>query len=259
MRKVEAMIEYKGMPGGFKDVDGGGRIITGYFSSFNNKDSDGDIIQKGAFKKTIAERGPEGAKLIRHLQDHDTLKAVGSIKVLQEDNFGLYFESKIGSHTLGNDYLSMCKDELITSHSIGFSTIKEQKQDASTNLMTELKLFEGSGIQFLAANQNTPVTGFKSFEDLFAMAKKLDNALKGNGLTYTDETYIVLEERLKSIYKSIGEFLTKNSTIEDISNQPNTDTKPTINVTLPDDVSIAQVKEVKKIIDYKKIIETAFK
>ena len=37
-------------------------IVSGYFSSFGNKDSDGDIIERGAFKKTIKERGPKSTK-----------------------------------------------------------------------------------------------------------------------------------------------------------------------------------------------------
>jgi len=45
-----------------KDVDGKQGIVSGYFNSFNNVDSDGDIIRPGAFTKTIAENGPASAR-----------------------------------------------------------------------------------------------------------------------------------------------------------------------------------------------------
>ena len=41
-----------------KDVDTKSRIVAGYFSAFNNVDSDGDLIKPGAFTKSINERGP---------------------------------------------------------------------------------------------------------------------------------------------------------------------------------------------------------
>lgn len=250
-------MEYKGLAGSIKDVDDGeGRTVTGFFAAFGNKDLDGDIIQKGSFAKTIAERGPKGKSLIAHLQDHSPLKAVGKIQVLEETDFGLYFESKIGKHDDGNNYLELCRSRILNQHSIGYATIKEGKIDSNTNLITEIKLYEGSGIQFLAANPNTPITGIKSFEEMFELARKLDKALHtGN---YTDDMFILMEERLKSLQEKISEILIKNSVQEEINNQPNTDTKPTPIVTLPDDVSIEQVKEEKKI-DYIKIIETAFK
>jgi phage head maturation protease len=53
------------------DIDASKGIVTGYFAAFNNKDSDGDIIVKGAFAKTIKERGPQSSKpRIKHLLDH---------------------------------------------------------------------------------------------------------------------------------------------------------------------------------------------
>jgi hypothetical protein len=65
-----------------------------------------------------------------------------------------------------------------------------------------------------------------------------------------------MEDRLKSISSKILEILTKNSITEEINNQPSTDTKPLEN-TLPDDVTIEQVKEEVKKVDYAKLFKTA--
>ena len=41
-------------------------MVKAYYSAFGNVDSDGDIIERGAGRKTIKENGPEGKDIIRH-------------------------------------------------------------------------------------------------------------------------------------------------------------------------------------------------
>ena len=51
-------IIYKTSPiGELKDIDEKSGIVKGYGSIFGNIDSDGDIISKGAYTKTIKENG----------------------------------------------------------------------------------------------------------------------------------------------------------------------------------------------------------
>ena len=246
-------MEFKSLTDNFgRDVDMTGRKIVGYFSNFDSKDSDGDIIRKGAYAKTIAERGPNGTAQIRHLLDHDRLKAVGKITLLEEDDYGLKFESTIGRHQQGEDYLLMNIDGIIDCHSVGFSVIKENKQDANTNIITEMKLYEGSGIQAWAANPNTPVTGIKSFEEIVEMIRKMEKAMRV--ASYSDESFIQIEKSLKGLHEQALEYLTKNS-IQEITTI--IATEPDLRSTLPGLTDVERVKEVKK--DYRKIIETAFK
>lgn len=187
----------KGISEGFKDADVKTGIVTGYIAHFNSKDSDGDIIEKGSFTKTLLERGPEGSKLIKYLLDHKKDHAIGVFTQLKEDNTGLYYEAKIGSHNNGVDFLKMVESEIINQHSIGFCTVKEnQKSDA--NHITEIKLLEGSALQFLGANPNTPIVGTKEFDDLIEDLANLERALKKG--SFTDETYIQIEQKIKSLY-----------------------------------------------------------
>jgi HK97 family phage prohead protease len=185
----------------FKDADVKKGIVTGYLSHFGSLDHDGDVIQKGAFSKTLQEKGVNSKKLqIKYLLDHFPTKVVGVFTDLKEDSIGLAYEAQIGRHSLGQDYLLMCEDGIITSHSIGYQTIKEQKQD-NYNLMTEINLFEGSGLQFFAANENTPITGIKSQKDIFEMAQKLEKALKHG--KYTDESMRDIETKYQELSKCI--------------------------------------------------------
>lgn len=179
---------------GIKDVDTKQGIVSGYFSSFGNKDSDGDIIEPGAFAKTIAERGPKSVQpRIKHLQDHDSTKAVCKLQELSEDSFGLPYVSKVGRHTLGQDYLMMCEDGIITEHSIGYGVIQQHyDKSLDANIITEIRLWEGSGLQGWGANPNTPITGIKAdlirtADDIAEMIVLLEKALRKG--KYSDEAF----------------------------------------------------------------------
>lgn len=197
-----------------KDISESEGIISGYFSSFGNKDSDGDVITKGAFKKTISENGPASQRpRIKHLLDHDTTKVIGVIQELKEDDRGLYYVSKLGNHTLGRDALHMAKDGIITEHSIGFNTLQSREdKDQKATMITEVKLWEGSSLQTWGANSNTPLTGTKSLiekgnyylERITVLSKALR---KGE---YSDETFEVLEIQLKQIQELVSELLSQS-------------------------------------------------
>jgi HK97 family phage prohead protease len=214
------MLQYKNLSQGIADVDVKKGIVTGYFSSFDNMDSDGDVIRKGAFTKTINENFAR----VRHLLDHDATKAVGKILLLQEDQKGLYYESKAGRHTLGRDFLLMVEDGLITEHSIGFVTIK-QKNMGGYNEISEVKLYEGSSLQGWGANEMTPITGMKNFETVSQMMDNILKAIK-NG-KYTDETFAKLELQFLQLQKELAEL--KEASVE--TPEPSED-KSTVTVTI---------------------------
>lgn len=190
-----------------KDVDGRKGIVTGYLNAFNNVDSDGDIIRPGAFTKTISENGPGSAKpRIKHLMNHDINMVPGVFQELKEDSRGLYYESKAGTHTLGQDFIKMVESGIITEHSIGFRTVKRnQLQDYEGYQknpsggwfeITEVKLWEGSSLTAWGANANTPITGMKGLSIDQQLEKMLDrsNALEKfcRNSTASDETIELL-------------------------------------------------------------------
>lgn len=188
-----------------KDVDGKKGIVTGYFSHFNNVDSDGDIIRPGAFTKTIRENGPASSQpRIKHLMNHNPSQPLGKLTDLKEDATGLYYESQIGTHTLGTDFIKMVESNLISEHSIGFRTVKKnQLQDYETYAknpdkgwfeLTELQLWEGSSLTAWGANELTPLTGLKSdkdfVQDLINRQKNIEKFCRNT--TASDETIELL-------------------------------------------------------------------
>lgn len=203
----------KSISAGFKDLDVKSGIVTGYFANFGSVDSDGDRILKGSFAKTIRENGPEGTQLIKHLLDHNKNKAVGKLQILKEDEVGLYYESKAGRHTDGRDFLLMAEDGIINQHSFGFRIIKEA-QKADANEIYEVAMYEGSSIQFLGANRNTPVTGIKSEADILADLDLLEKAFR-NG-KYSDSAFLQIEAKIKSLQTLLKPSITLD-TVEPIN------------------------------------------
>lgn len=211
-------LQYKSI-GEIKDVDFDKRIITGYASKFGNIDLVGDMIMPGAFTKTINERGPSGKNEIWFLHNHSTDSPLGKPSVLKEDNYGLYFESKIVDTEIGEDILKLYQEGLINQHSIGFSTIKQNKVDATAGKpayyqIQEVKLYEFSSVLW-GANPDTPFMGMKSLDakGLQDRFDKLYKQLKSGNLK--DETYELLEIEYNFIKSEIFKLIDTEQKSED--------------------------------------------
>lgn len=213
------------------DTDAKQGIVTGYFSKFNNVDGDGDIIRRGAFTKTIAEQGP-GSKQprIKHLLNHDPSQPLGVLKSLVEDDYGLAYESQIGSHELGEDFIKMIESGLITEHSIGFQIVKRNRvqswEDYQANPaggqfeITEVKLYEGSSLTAWGANPMTPITSLKSGFDVDLFSARIMAIEKFcRNTTATDETIQMLLMHSKQLAQYIVDM---KGTVPEKSTQPQT-------------------------------------
>lgn len=191
----------------FKDIDGKKGIVTGYFANFNNKDSDGDIIVPGAFTKSIGDTGPQSANpRIKHLLNHNIDQPLGVIISLKEDSKGLYYESQVGTHSLGVDFLKMVESGLITEHSIGFRTIDSQKSkdEDGVNYIKAVQLWEGSSLTAWGANELTPLTGMKSMftvDQLIEKQKRIEKFCRATEAT--DETIEMLLLHSKQLSQTI--------------------------------------------------------
>jgi len=171
--KNKSMIyTYKAARLEFKDVDSKKMTVTGYFSKFGNVDSDGDIMMPGAFKRSIADWGPDGKQRIKHLMNHRPDMPLGRLSVLKEDSYGLYYESDLVKTTFGMDFIKMAEGGIITEHSIGFNTLTEAKGSMG-NEIKDVKLFEGSSLTAWGANMDTPFLGFKSEMDINELKQEI--------------------------------------------------------------------------------------
>jgi len=197
--------------GEIKDMSTDKREVAIYLSKFGNIDSDDDMIQKGAFTKSIIERGPESAsnRKVAFLRYHDWEHQIGKFLTLQEDDFGLFAVAKCGMSTKGEDAWQDYQDGIISEHSIGFQYVADKikwVEDMTVEkggyyLITEVKLYEGSAVLF-GANDMTPVVEVMKSEQRISFAQKLSSDIdsvaraitRGQG---TDERLYELEMKLK--------------------------------------------------------------
>ena len=190
------IIQTKDIIGGaVKDVDSKNRVVTGYLSTFGVKDKHGDIIEKGAFSKSLMER----KESIFFLNQHNWQQPHGKFAVIQEDEKGLYFESNpLIDTSYSMDVIKLYEAGIMREHSIGFSTVKQEyDRKTETNYLKELKLYEGSNVT-IGANSDTPFTGFKtSMAEIKDQTKRILKALRDG--TFTDETFTLLEIALKQL------------------------------------------------------------
>lgn len=201
--------------GTIKDIDVRKRLVSGYFSAFGNIDHDNDIIEKGAFAKSINERFEK----IMYLQQHDWSKPLGRPTVLKEDDFGLYFEAEIINTSYGEDQLKLYEAGIVKEHSIGFQTVKsDYNSESQIRTIKEVKLYEGSAVT-LGANSNTPFLGFKSeLKEINEQSNKIIKMLKDGNVT--DDTFMQLEFALKMLQQQafeLGKITQKNNEPQDNS------------------------------------------
>jgi HK97 family phage prohead protease len=208
------ILDYKNHFGQVKDVDMKGRRVSGYLSAFDNKDSDGDVIVKGAYAKSLNERKGE----IFFLNQHNWSQPHGKFDELKEDSTGLYFVSNpLIDTTYSTDTLNLYEAGIIKEHSVGFITVKDEiKSDA--RYIKEIKLYEGSNVT-LGANSQTPFTGFKSsLKEIDDQSKRILKALRDG--TFTDDTFILLEVALKQLQQEAFELGKKSLTEPPVGTQP---------------------------------------
>jgi HK97 family phage prohead protease len=194
---MKGLLEYKNFTAEIKDIDAKSMTVTGYWSKFGNVDYDEDIIASGAANKTIAERGPMGSNEIFFLNQHNWAQPHGKPTVLEAQEKGIYFESKIAPTSYGKDALVLYAEGIVVQHSIGFSTVKaDYDQKTGIRTIKEIKLYEGSNVT-LGANPETPFTGFKSLTmaEINDQISKMIKLLKDGSLT--DEGFGRLEIALK--------------------------------------------------------------
>tara|TARA_R110000772_G_scaffold36091_5_gene86612 strand:+ start:6219 stop:6998 length:780 start_codon:yes stop_codon:yes gene_type:complete len=157
IKNISSLYSTKGISE-IKDMDNDKRQVAIYLSKFDNIDSDNDIIRKGAFKKSLKERGvnSKSNRKIQFLRYHDWEHQIGTFETLEEDDKGLFAVANLGTSTKGEDAWRDYQEGIILEHSIGFQYIeskikwiKDETLDSQGFFeIKEVKLFEGSAVTF---------------------------------------------------------------------------------------------------------------
>jgi len=202
---------YKTAPLGdvISDIDEKNSVVKGYGSYFDNKDSDNDIIRRGAYQKTIQENGHR----VKYLYQHNMMQPIGKMKELYEDDKGLVFIAEVPKTSLGKDVIELMKAGVITENSVGILPINKEDKGEYREIQ-EVKLFEISAVT-LAANDQAKIMDVKGSQMIDDVYKRYDNLCKlirkGN---ISDEMGYAIESE---IYKLKSLFISTTQPVEEIT------------------------------------------
>lgn len=121
--------------------------FSGYASLFGKTDLAKDVVEKGAFSRTIRNRGAGG---VRMLFQHDPAEPIGAWLELFEDERGLFVRGRLTPGVgRAREVLELMRVGALDGLSIGFRTVKARK-DARTGVrrIIEADLWEISVVTF---------------------------------------------------------------------------------------------------------------
>lgn len=181
-------MEYKALRFEVKSITDSGEF-EGYAST-RKRDSYGDIVVKGAFKRTIDHN-----KNFPILWFHDPAQPIGLSTYMEEDDHGLYTKGQIDLDIeLGQRVYSGMKKGYIDRMSIGYRTLKDDwDEEQNARLLKEVQLLEYSMItKNFAANDAALISSVKSFPGMLQQVKNL----RGRDLNVDPE---LIREAIKSL------------------------------------------------------------
>jgi len=240
MKKAFNSYELKSMNLSIKDIDSSKRQVAFYLSKFDTIDSDNDLIARGAFTKSIQERGvnSSGNRKIAYLRYHDWNMPIGKYIELKEDESGLFAVGQLSKSDDGNNALIDYQEEIIREHSIGFKYIHDKIRwiedsnlpEGGYYLVSEVQLFEGSAVTF-GANEFTNVVEVAKSEGkediIVKLSKEIDivtkSIINGNG---TDDRLYNMEMKLKFLNSRLIELAKVDPLFikQSINNKPTEET-----------------------------------
>jgi HK97 family phage prohead protease len=130
----------------FKQADADGSF-EGYASLFNREDLGRDVVLPGAFRESLASRGPRGIKL---LFQHDANQPIGVWTTLEEDGRGLYAQGRLMREVgRAREVMALMRAGALDGLSIGFKTVKARRDRATgVRRLEKIDLWEISVVTF---------------------------------------------------------------------------------------------------------------
>lgn len=146
-------LQFKG-----RKFDAEAGVFEGYASVFGNIDSDGDIIEKGAYAEFLADDWSRVKIMALH---NDQWLPIGKPLKLFEDDVGLYIKAKISDTSMGLDIRQLMKDGVLDELSIGFVLLDYFMDDDGNRHLTKIILQEVSVVTW-AANDKAKILDVKA-------------------------------------------------------------------------------------------------
>lgn len=165
-----------------KNLEQEDRTFSGYGSTFGNVDRVGDVVEKGAFAKSLDSHKSSGT-MPAMLLHHDMHRPIGVWNKMEEDELGLSVEGKLTQGVRDADEAyALLKDGALHSMSIGYRVVREEyDRKSGVNHLHEISLHELSLVT-IPANAAAVVGGVKDEEGI-PNIRELERVLREAGLS----------------------------------------------------------------------------
>lgn len=161
-------MERKSISFELKDLDKTKRTAIIAHAAYDNIDFTKDISRKEMFSKSWQE---DKANISFYL-NHNDEQAPGKVVDVYEDDKFAYTKAWLGTHTLGNDVLTMMDEGVIKKASFGYATVKSNiitVKGQKIRELKEVKHYETSVLTKMPANIKAGVMSVnKAFEGITA-------------------------------------------------------------------------------------------
>ena len=174
---------YKSLPLSLKSAPGQDGVFEGYASVFGIVDQGMDMVERGAFSKSL------GTRKVKMLWQHNTDQPIGIWQEIREDEHGLFVKGRlIPEVEKAREAMALLKAGALDSMSIGYRTIEANTEgERRIRKLTEIDLFEISLVTFpmLEAAKVTDVKSITTERDF-------ERFLRDAGYSRSEATAITL-------------------------------------------------------------------
>ena len=155
---------------------GADATIEGYASLFGKRDHGGDVVQPGAYAASLAVLSERGIS-VKLLWQHDPSQPIGVWDEVREDAHGLFVKGRLLTETAkGREAAVLIEAGAIDGLSIGYRTVKAERDAGGQRLLAELELWEVSLVTFPMLSQAR--VGAKAEASLSHMSQDLSEVFR---------------------------------------------------------------------------------
>jgi hypothetical protein len=156
-----------------------GQVVQGYASLFGKTDQGGDVVQKGAYAASLKRLAARGGR-VKMLWQHDPGQPIGVWDEVREDQAGLWVKGRILPEVdKGREVAALVQAGAIDGLSIGYRTVRAERDGKGRRLLSELELWEVSLVTFpmlpearVAAKAEAPDDSWRHIAAIFEEARR---------------------------------------------------------------------------------------
>nr|WP_238380952.1 HK97 family phage prohead protease [Alkalilacustris brevis] len=125
-----------------------GSALSGYASVFGRRDRGGDVVMPGAYEASLAALKARGGQ-VKMLWQHDPAQPIGVWDEVGEDARGLWVRGRLLTDVArGREALALVAAGAIDGLSIGYRTVRAERDGQGGRRLVEVELWEVSLVTF---------------------------------------------------------------------------------------------------------------